>query len=64
MTKAAIVNVVATASVEQPVDLAELERFKEIFHDSSVYGGRVAYFKTPEMNGKVSIFRFWKNDQR
>lgn len=56
MIRTKIVNVVATASLEQQIDLAELGQFKEIFHDSNVYGGRVAYFKKPNMTGKVSIF--------
>lgn len=56
MVTSAIVNVVATASLDQELDLYELGEFKEIFHDSEVYGGRVAYFKTAAMQGKVSIF--------
>ena len=54
--KAIIVNVVATASVDQETDLVALKKFNEIFHNSDVYGGRVAYFKSPRMQGKVSIF--------
>jgi len=56
MTKTAIVNVVATAALNQELDLDELAKFREILHDSVVYGGRVAYFKSPKMKGKVSIF--------
>ena len=56
MVKTAIVNVVATAAFNQKIDLVELSQFKEIFHDSDVYGGRVAYFKTKTMQGKVTIF--------
>ena len=51
-----IVNVVATASVNMAVDFKKLREYKEIFHDSDVYSGRVAYFKTGQMQGKVSIF--------
>jgi len=51
-----IVNVVATTSICQELDFDELGKNKEIFHDSDVYGGRVAYFKTENMQGKVSIF--------
>lgn len=53
-----IVNVVATAALDQPVDLEFLrERFpKYILHDQDIYGGRVAYYKTENMQGKVSIF--------
>jgi transcription initiation factor TFIID TATA-box-binding protein len=56
MVKTEIVNVVATASVCQDLDFDKLRKHKGIFYDSEVYGGRVAYFKTEKMNGKVSIF--------
>lgn len=51
-----IVNVVATASLNQTFDFDELRECKEIFNDSDAYGGRVAYFKTKKLQGKVSIF--------
>ena len=60
MVKTEIVNVVATGSVGQQIEFEELRKFKEIFHDSDVYGGRVAYFKTEKMQGKVSIFNTGK----
>lgn len=56
MEKPIVVNVVATASVNQVVDLHELTKHGEIFYDSDLYGGRVAYFKSNDMQGKVSIF--------
>lgn len=56
MVKTEIVNVVATASVCQDLDFGELSKHKEIIHNPDVYGGRVAYFKTEKMQGKVSIF--------
>ena len=56
MFKTTIVNVVATATLNQRIDLEELGEFSEIFHDSDTYGGRVAYLKTSKMNGKISIF--------
>jgi transcription initiation factor TFIID TATA-box-binding protein len=56
LVKIAIVNVVATATVNQPMDFEKLRRYAEILHDSDVYGGRVAYFKTKQMQGRVSIF--------
>jgi len=56
MVKVQIVNVVATASLNQAIDFELLRKFGEIFHDSDVYGGRVAYLKTKQMQGKVSIF--------
>jgi len=53
-----IVNVVATASLDQPVDLELLRKQfpKHILWDQDIYGGRVAYYKTKDMEGKVSIF--------
>jgi len=36
--------------------LDELGRFKDILHDSDTYRGRVAYFKSSSMDGKVLIF--------
>jgi len=56
MVKIQIVNVVATASVNQSMNFEELRMYDDIFHDSDVYNGRVAYFKTKEMQGRVSIF--------
>lgn len=54
--KVKIVNVVATSSLCHNIDFEELRKHKEIFHDSDVYGGRVAYFKSERMVGRVSIF--------
>jgi len=51
-----VVNVVATASLGQELDFHTLGTFKEILWDSEVYGGHVAYFKTSDMEGKVSLF--------
>jgi transcription initiation factor TFIID TATA-box-binding protein len=56
MVKVDIVNVVATASLNQIVNFNELVQCKAVIYSSSVYGGRVAYFKTGKMQGKVSIF--------
>jgi transcription initiation factor TFIID TATA-box-binding protein len=56
MVKTEIVNVVATASLDQGIPLDVLSKFPEILYNSEVYGGRVAYFKTNRMEGKVSIF--------
>ena len=56
LTKTSIVNMVATAALNQELDLDELGKFSEVLHDSDVYGGRVAYFKSSNMEGKVSIF--------
>ena len=56
--KIAIVNVVATAALDRPVDLESLkEVFRhEVVHGPEIYGGRTAYFKSDRMQGKVSIF--------
>ena len=51
-----VVNVVATAALNQKIDFSELRKLGEILHHSDIYGGRVAYFKSPNMKGKVSIF--------
>lgn len=53
-----VVNVVATADLGHFIDLEKLANdfFMEIIHDPEIYGGRVAYFKSKEMEGKVSIF--------
>lgn len=53
-----IVNVVATASLDRPMDLESLHKLfpHEVIHDPEIYGGRTAYFKSKDMQGKVSIF--------
>ena len=56
MVKVQIVNVVATASVNQDIDFEQIRRHSEIVYKPDVYGGRVAYFKTKQMQGRVSIF--------
>lgn len=56
MIKSLIVNVVATSALNQEIDLYELGKFREVLHDPKIYGGRVAYFKSSNMKGKVSIF--------
>ena len=56
--KTSVVNVVATATLDCCVDLESLKEFfpQEVLHDPEIYGGRVAYFKSKKMQGKVSIF--------
>jgi len=56
MVKVQIVNVVSTASVNQHIDFDKLRRHDEIVQNANVYGGRVAYFKAKQMQGKVSFF--------
>jgi len=54
----AIVNVVATAALDRPVGLESLkESFPhEVLHNSKIYRGLTAYFKSDKMQGKVSLF--------
>ena len=56
--KISIVNVVATAALDRHVDLDSLHELfpHDVVHDQETYGGRVAYFKSKNMHGKVSIF--------
>jgi len=56
MVKISIVNVVATATLNQKVNLEKLGKLDEISYDANVYGGRVAYFRSPNIKGTVSIF--------
>ena len=56
MVKVSIVNVVATAALDQSVDLKELGKFSQIVHDPEIYGGRVAYFRDHKFRGRVTIF--------
>jgi transcription initiation factor TFIID TATA-box-binding protein len=56
MTKKKIVNVVATASLNQELSFVKLREFEEIFYNPELYGGRVAYFKTDPMIGRISLF--------
>ena len=53
-----IVNVVVTATLDRRIELERLHELfpKEVIHDQEIYGGRVAYFKSKNMEGKVSIF--------
>jgi transcription initiation factor TFIID TATA-box-binding protein len=60
VTKVEIVNVVATATLNQPMDFSKLKNFPEINYSTDVYRGMVAYFKSTQMQGRVSIFRTGK----
>ena len=51
-----IVNIVATADLRQQVELTEIAKIRYTIHDQEIYGGRVAYLKTPTMHGKTTIF--------
>ena len=54
--EARIVNLVATGDLAQKVSLEDISRLPDTIHDKEIYGGRVAYLKTPKMHGKVNIF--------
>lgn len=56
MVKVSIVNVVATAALGHRVDLEQLGKCPRIVHDLEIYGGRVAYFRSAEFAGEVTIF--------
>ena len=56
MLQIEIVNVVATADLRKQVDLIEISQLQYTTFDLEIYGGRVAYLKTPAMYGKVIIF--------
>jgi transcription initiation factor TFIID TATA-box-binding protein len=51
-----IVNIVATADLRQQVELTEIAKIRFTIYDQEIYGGRVAYLKTPTMHGKTTIF--------
>lgn len=51
-----IVNVVATSDLGQKIDLIKLLEFEYVIYNQEKYGGRVAYYQTPNMFGKTSIF--------
>ena len=56
MAKTIILNIVATADLNQKIELEKLSKLKEFRYDPNKYGGRVAYFCSPHIKGKVSIF--------
>jgi len=49
-------NVVCTANLEQKVDIIKLAGLACGIYDQNIYGGRCGYVKTPEMDGRVTIF--------
>ena len=56
MTNPIVVNIVATADLRQQVELTEIAKIRHTIHGPEIYGGRVAYLKTPTMHGKTTIF--------
>jgi transcription initiation factor TFIID TATA-box-binding protein len=45
-----------TSDLCQRINFLELKKYSNIIHDASIYGGKVAYFKSPEMTGRVTGF--------
>ena len=60
MITVTVVNIVATASLKQKVDLPETAKLPNVLHDPDLYRGRVAYIKSPTMKGKVVVFNSGK----
>jgi transcription initiation factor TFIID TATA-box-binding protein len=56
MDKATIVNLVATAVLDSSIDLEDFACLPGVTYDPHLYGGRVAYYKTKNTKGKVSLF--------
>ena len=54
--KPMIRNVVCTANLEQKVDVTKLSGIACGMYDEVIYGGRCGYIKTPNMDGRVTIF--------
>jgi TATA-box binding protein (TBP) (component of TFIID and TFIIIB) len=59
-SKLAIVNVVTTASLNQKVSIEKFVKFGWGIYDTAIYGGRCGYVKTPEMDGRVTVFQSGK----
>ncbi len=49
-------NVVSTANLNQKVNIVKLSGLSCGIYDRDIYGGRCGYVKTPEMEGRVTIF--------
>lgn len=54
--QAKIQNVVSTADLQQYIDATKFNNFAWGRYDTEYYGGRCAYVKDDEMNGRVSVF--------
>ena len=53
-------NVVCTASLDQTVDITKLANMQYGIYDKATYGGRCGYVKTPQMVGRVTVFKSGK----
>ena len=49
-------NVVCTANLGQKVDIQMLSKIACGIYDEAIYGGKCGYVKTPDMDGRVTIF--------
>ena len=47
---------VCTADLKQNIDIVKLAALPCGIYDEAIYGGRCGYIKTPEMQGRVTIF--------
>ncbi len=47
---------IVTGHLGQKVELRRLAKIPQCSYDEGVYGGRVAYIKSTQMRGKVSVF--------
>ena len=54
--KPQIHNVVCTSNLEQKINIIKLSKLHCGIYDEMIYGGRCGYIKTPEMDGRVTIF--------
>ena len=54
--KPKISNVVCTADLRQDVSMKKLSKIPCGIYDEAIYGGRCGYVKTPEMDGRVTVF--------
>jgi TATA-box binding protein (TBP) (component of TFIID and TFIIIB) len=50
------VNVIVTGQLGRKVELSQLAKIPQCSYDEGVYRGRVAYIKSMQMKGKVSVF--------
>ena len=55
-TKPKIRNVVCTANLEQKVEIVKLSGLTYGIYDKAIYLGRCGYIKTPQMDGRVSVY--------
>lgn len=56
LPRLSIVNVVATAEINQKVDLVKVGNHHAGLYNEHTYRGRVAYIKSLRMKGKVAVF--------